>query len=365
MLVELVCRLDPDRWQPTVISLGSADGPLADRLRIADVDVRCLGVCRRSELLKIRRLVGELKRLQPRLVQTWLFHANVAGCLAARWAGIGDVVTGIRVAERRSRWRLWAERFSGRMARRHICVSQDVATFSRERTRLDVDRIRVVPNGVDVGRFDRATPRDLSQQGVPADHHVIASVGRLDSQKDPLAAIDAMEVVLQSHADAHLVLAGDGPLRENVQERIDRRGLGRRIHLLGWIPDVERLLARSVGVLLSSRWEGMPNIVLESMAAGVPVVTTAVEGIGELVEDGRTGWVVQGGHVGGLADALDDLLDAPEAAVAMGQRARRRAIECFSLEAMVRGYEAVWQEVIDGEQGEPNSVESSRGQGFA
>ncbi|MFP6770585.1 MAG: glycosyltransferase, partial [Planctomycetaceae bacterium] len=111
MLVELVCRLDRHRWQPTVISLGSGDGPLIERLREAEIEFCCLGACCRWDVMTIFKLARELKRIQPRLLQTWLFHGNVAGCLAARWAGVDDVVTGNRVAERRRRWRSWIERF--------------------------------------------------------------------------------------------------------------------------------------------------------------------------------------------------------------------------------------------------------------
>jgi starch synthase (maltosyl-transferring) len=347
MLVELVCRLDRRRWRPTVISLGSGDGPLIERLRDAEIDFRCLGARCRWDVMMVFKLVGELKRIQPRLLQTWLFHGNVAGCLAARWAGVDDVITGNRVAERRRRWRAWIERFCVRRARRHICVSRDVAEFCRKWTRLEPVRIRVIPNGVDTARFDRAIVSDLSGLGIADDQPVIASVGRLDPQKDPLALIDVMERVLQSHPDAHLVLAGDGPLRAKVEQTIERSGLAGRIHLLGWIADVESLLARSSGVLLTSLWEGMPNVVLESMAAGVPVVTRAVEGVAELVEHGRTGWVVRDGGIDGLADAVEHLLDDPEQALAMGQHARRRAIEHFSLDVMVQRYEQMWQEVID------------------
>jgi glycosyltransferase involved in cell wall biosynthesis len=343
MFVELVCRLDRDQWQPTVISLGAESDPFADRLRRAGIEVRCLGVARRWDVSAVRRLAGELKQLRPDVLQTWLYHANVAGCLAARLVGIEPVVTGIRVAEQRYRWRWWVERFCTSRACRHVCVSRDVAEFSRSHGGLDARKLEVIPNGVDVDRFTGVEPMGLGDRGISAGVPVVAWIGRLEPQKDPLAAIETFEEVVKLDSDCRLVMAGEGPLRERIETRIAALGLGDRIMLLGRVSEIPSLLARSSALLLTSRWEGMPNVVLEAMAAGRPVVTRSAHGIGDLVEDGHTGVVVVDGHPSILAGALSTLLADGDGAETMGQRGRRKVVEEFSLETMVSRYEAVWR----------------------
>ena len=346
MFVELVCRLDRDQWQPTVISLGAESEPFADRLRREGIEVRCLAVTRRWDVSAVARLAGELKQLAPDVLQTWLYHANVAGCLAARWVGIEPIVTGIRVAEQRGRWRRWVERICTSRASRHVCVSRDVAEFSRSHGSLDAEKLEVIPNGVDVDRFTGVEPMDLGDRGIATGIPVVAWIGRLEPQKDPLAAIEAFGAVVRSDPNCRLVMAGEGSLRGRIEARIEHLGLGERVVLLGRVSEIPSLFARSCGLLLTSRWEGMPNVVLEAMAAGRPVVTRPVHGIGDLVKDGHTGMVVVDDQPAILGEALLALLADRDAAEAMGRRGRRKVIEKFSLETMVSRYEAVWQREI-------------------
>ena len=346
MFVELVCRLDRERWRPTVISLGTESESLAKRLRDDGIEVRCLSVARRWDVSVVGRLARELKDLAPDVLQTWLYHANVAGCLAAGRAGIDPVVTGIRVAEQRGRWRSWIERFCTRQARRHVCVSRDVAEFSRIKGGLAAEKIEVIPNGVDINRFTGVEPMDLSDRGIGDQVPVVAWIGRLDPQKDPLAAIEAFGRIDSSHPECRLVMAGEGPLRGLVESQIESRGLSNRVELMGAVSEIPALLIRSCALMLTSRWEGMPNVVLEAMAAGRPVVTRIVEGTGELVEDGRTGLVVGDDLAASLAEALDTLLSDRETAESMGRRGRQKVAQQFSLDTMVASYEALWQREI-------------------
>ena len=347
MFVELVCGLDRARWDPTVVSLGSESEPLVSKLRDSGVEVRCLGVKRRWDLPgAVARLARELRSLSPDLLQTWLFHANVAGCLAAGRVGLQTVVTGVRVAERRGRWRLWLERYCTRRARRHICVSGDVAEFSRDHAGLDPSKLVVIANGVDVSGVSEADPIDLSRQRITDGVPVLAWIGRLDPQKDPLSAVEALGQLRATQPECHLVLAGEGPLRGEVESRIAELGLSQRVHLLGQISEVPSLLARCCGLVLTSHWEGMPNVVLEAMAAGRPVVSRVVEGVSDLVEDGVTGWLVADDHVSSLSAALERLLEDREFAGTMGERGQRKVTEEYSIEAMVSGYEALWERVL-------------------
>jgi glycosyltransferase involved in cell wall biosynthesis len=279
-----------------------------------------------------------LRQFRPAILQTFLFHANLAGRIAGRLAGIKTIVSGIRVAERRSRIRLWVDRGTNGMVRTNVCVSQAVADFSTSQGRLLPKKIVVIRNGVDVARFAEAVPADVTTLGIPRGSQVLLTIGRLDRQKGLATLIDAATIVAPRFPQAHFLLVGDGPQRTDLDHLIREKGLAGRIHLAGWRPDVPELLAAGTALILPSLWEGLPNVVLEAMAAGLPVVATRVEGTSELVIDGRTGLLVPAQAPQDLAFAIEQILSDPAHARTMGQSARERATAEFSWDKMVDQY---------------------------
>jgi glycosyltransferase involved in cell wall biosynthesis len=284
------------------------------------------------------RLVRELRHFQPAILQTFLFHANLAGRIAARFAGVGAIVSGIRVAEKRSRIPLWLDRWTNRLVAKNVCVSQAVAEFSIREVRLAPEKIVVIPNGVDVSRFSAASLADLAPFGVPSDSQVLLTVGRLDRQKGLGDLIEAAAIVASRFTRVHFLLVGEGSERPEIERHIRERGLTGRVHLAGWRPDVPELLAAGDALILSSHWEGLPNVILEAMAAGLPVVSTRVEGTSELVIDGETGLLVAPQSPADLAAGIEKLIADPAAAKAMGQRGRELVAANFSWDKMVSQY---------------------------
>jgi glycosyltransferase involved in cell wall biosynthesis len=164
---------------------------------------------------------------------------------------------------------------------------------------------------------------------IPPDSKTFTCVGRLSAQKGQLLLIDAFADLVASGADARLVLAGDGELRGAVEARIAARGVGDRVTITGWIDgaQVRELLQASRALVLPSFAEGLPVVILEAFALGRPVVTTFVAGIPELVEAGRSGWLVPAGAQAPLVAALREALDAPtERLEAMGRHGRTRVL---------------------------------------
>ena len=155
-LVRIVTGLDRSLWEPQVISLNNR-GPLTEPLKAAGIPVTAIGAGRvRSPRGLWRATIGLtqcLKEQRPEVLQTFLFHANITGRLAAKRAGVPVVVSGIRVAEKRGRWRLTLDRLTDHLVSRHVCVSQSVADFSISESGLPESKVVVIPNGVDVERF--------------------------------------------------------------------------------------------------------------------------------------------------------------------------------------------------------------------
>ena len=346
-LVALATGLDRDRWRPAVACLAGA-GALAGPLREAGIEVACLGVGARRPVAAVRALGRALRAQRPALVQGFLFHANVASRLAARLAGRPPVLGGLRVAERRpSRgWHLALDRLTSPLGVGSVCVSTGVERFSVGRGGLDPDRLVVIPNGVDPARFDAATPVDRAALGVPPGAELCLYVGRLDPQKGLEVLVDAAADVARDRPAWHLAVAGDGPLRDELVARAAAAGLGDRVRWLGRRGDVPGLLRAADCLVLPSLWEGMPNVVLEAMAAGLPVVATAVEGTEDLVIPGATGWLVPPGRPGPLADALREAAADPDRRRALGRAGRARVEAEFAPARVVAAYERLWAGVL-------------------
>jgi starch synthase (maltosyl-transferring) len=309
------------------------------------VPVDCLGVDPARPARAVARLAAALRAERPALVQSFLFHANVASRLAAALAGRPRpwVVGGLRVAERRKRWHLWLDRLTAGLAAGSVCVSEGVRRFSRDVGGWPDDRLTVIPNAVDVAPFERAEAVARESLGVPPGSFLILYVGRLDQQKGLPDLLDALSGVTAARPDVHLALAGDGPERVWLAHRLAADPvLAAPTHPLGPRDDVAGLLKAADLLVLSSLWEGMPNAVLEAMAAGRAAVATAVEGTEDLVIPGQTGWLVPPSAPEDLARALLDAASDPTRLRRFGEAARARAEAEFSPARAVLAYESLW-----------------------
>lgn len=345
-MVNLATRVNRRRWAPKVFAI-AGEGDLARVLRAEDIPFECLGCKRHQPIRALTRLALALRKFQPGIVQSFLFHANLASRLVTPLAGWPPVVSGIRVAERDKRWHLVLDRLTARLGAAHVCVSKGVLHFSQEVGKLDPRRLTVIPNGIDPAPFDEAGAIPRPALGIPEESRLALFVGRLDRQKGLPDLLDAAERVAVACPAWHLVLAGDGPYRQWLVEQVDaRRPLSGRVHILGRRDDVPSLLKTSDVLVLPSLWEGMPNVVLEAMAASKPVIATTVEGTDELVVPGETGWLVPPGDPLALGAALIAAASDPEQSTTFGLNGRSRVASRFSLEQTVAAYERLWSRLL-------------------
>jgi glycosyltransferase involved in cell wall biosynthesis len=350
-LTELATRIDRNRFTPVVYCLAPRplreDASCLPPLMSAGVEVHCLGGRSVWQFpLVARRLKRLLLAQKPQLIQTFLFHANVLGRIAARRAGVGRVVCGVRVAERAARWHLWLDRITQSRVDRYVCVSQAVADFTARQLRLPAEKLAVIPNGIDLDKYPAGQTADLTAFGVPAGRRVIVFVGRLEPQKGIQWLIESSPLWLSQVPDCDLLLVGEGPLRASLESAVRSAGIADRVHFAGWRADVPAILAASRLLVLPSAWEGMPNVVLEAMASRLPVLASNVEGVRELLGPSAATQTVRFGDSQALAGRIVSVLRDPGALGALGAENRRRAEENFSIARMVHAYEDLWASLL-------------------
>jgi glycosyltransferase involved in cell wall biosynthesis len=210
------------------------------------------------------------------------------------------------------------------------------------------DKYVTIRSGIDLDRFGNpGRPRHEVRRelGIPSNVPVVGTVTRLSDQKAPLDFVAAAGTVAERRPDVHFVVVGDGPLRDDVEAEIAARHLSGSIHVTGLRRDVPDLMHSFDVFALSSLWEGLPRVLPQAMAAGLPIVATAVDGNAEAVTDGVNGFLTPPADPEAFADALLRLLDDPELAREFGEAGLEMVGE-FGARKMVQDIEALYQELL-------------------
>jgi sugar transferase (PEP-CTERM/EpsH1 system associated) len=324
-------------------------GANRERLR-PDVEVFELGKSAGHDLPTFGRLVRLLRRLRPDVVHTrnW---ATFDGVVAARLAGVSRIAHGehgrdISDPEGRHRRRNTFRRLLAPLVRRFVTVSDDLQRWLVHDVGIAASKVTRIHNGVDTDRYaprDRRASRAALQ--LPLDRTVIGTVGRLDPVKDHASLLRAFAALSGRDPDSILVIAGDGPCRDELQALAVSLGLTPRVRFLGVRHDVAAVLPSFDVFVLPSIAEGISNTILEAMAAGLPVIATRVGGNPELVVDGETGRLVPREDPERLAAAIAGYVVDAALRSRHGDQARRRTLEQFSLAAMRDAYARLYVEL--------------------
>lgn len=352
-LVELVKRIDRDSFRPVILSLKPTGELLAELSRL-DVPVLEFGtgpgVFSARTARGFIRAVSYLRRERIDILSCLLGITTLFGPFAGRLAGVPVVVNNQRNLSYWIEGRL-EEVVYGYVNRRLVdAVLVNSAAAERElieRFAVPKDRIISIGVGVDADLFARAeVPRDLRTELGLGDGPVVGMVAKLSPVKGHEFFLEAAAEICRSHPGVSFLVVGDGPRRRELEAMADRLGLREAVRFLGARDDVPSLLKLMDVFVLSSLSESSPNAVLEAMAAGVPVVSTRVGGLPELVQDGSTGRLVEPQDAGALADAIVAFLDDPVRARLAGNLARQIAREQFDIERVVRKVEETFAHLL-------------------
>lgn len=275
------------------------------------------------------------------------YKANILGRLATRSLRIPTLAVSRGWTGECLRVKLYEslDRFALRWMDRVICVSQAQAT-SVTKAGVSPLKIDTISNAIDPDRFECPTPSDRSQlmRYFPRPvRWIIGAAGRLSPEKGFDVLVRAATIARKQNTQLGFILFGDGPCREDLQKQISTAGIADHFVLAGFSSDIDRWLPNCDALALSSHTEGLPNIILEACAAGVPVIATAVGGTPEVIQDGITGFLVSAGDALSLANRICQTVASEKNRFDMGQRGRERVLTHFGFAQQAQQYTALFK----------------------
>ena len=304
-------------------------GPVADQLAAAGIRVTALGAKSPRDLKAIRSLIRLIGTGRFDTVFSFLIHANVAAAIASAACPGVRYLQSIHTTQPNPRWHWWAQGFAQLAAERIVVPSQSVADALRERSHIALEKLLVIPNAIDVEHFPIAS----IAPGAPP--YAIGFLGRLD----PIKRVpDLLETVRLLDGMVRLEIFGEGEDRPRIERTIDRLGLRNSVTLHGAIARPQLALSQLQLIALPSEAEGLPMVLLEAMASGVPVVATDVPGIRDVVRNGRNGLLVVPGSPAALAGAIRRILEDPWLKKSLIDAARQDVVQRFGWPAVIRRY---------------------------
>jgi glycosyltransferase involved in cell wall biosynthesis len=317
-------------------------------LRESGVRVEIIGKSFKIDPFALARLVKSLKSIKPELVQTWLFAANAYGRVAARRAGVAKIVASERCVDSwKSGIEHWVDRKLAPGTDRVVVNSRAVAEFYARRG-IDPQKLVVIANAVPAAAsvIDAERAELERRLAVPPDASVIGFVGRLWRQKRVVDLLIAFDVLRLAEMNVYLAIAGEGPEAASLRERARDLKIEDHVRFLGHVAAPAALYERIDLLALPSDFEGMPNVALEAMQAGKPVVASRIAGMDETVLDGETGVLVAPRMPFELAQAMRRLLLDPELRRRMGEAGRERVTRENSVGRMTDAYEALYESLL-------------------
>lgn len=309
-----------DRW-----------GPMADQIEKNGISVTALNASGITDLSVIRRLIKLIRGQNFDTVLSFLVHANaIAAAASLRCPGV-DFLQSIQTTQLHPRWHWWVQRLAQRRARQIIVPSPSAAAVAQQRAGVPPERITVIPNGID-------PPPSMPQRGPSQPPHRVVFLGRLDPVKRLPDLIDAISLLGDF---ATLDVFGEGPQRPLLEKRISSLGLTSRITLHGAVSTPSQALTDAALLVLPSQAEGFGLVLIEAMAAGIPVIATDAPGIRDVVQNGVTGLLVPIASPPALADAIRKILTDEDLRNRLTNAAWADVTKRFTWDAAIAAYRRI------------------------
>jgi len=363
-LLELICRLPRERFDPLLVVL-KREGDLESRCREMGITPCYLGFRGffstlypwnlAALLWNSGALVVKMARERYRVIHGYLFISYIIAAFLGTLAGV-PVIVGSRRSMGSSKTRSWnwlhrlLEIMANRWTDMIVANSRAVMEDTIVRESLPPEKVTFIYNGVDPERFTVRPGEEMPELSppIPDNAVVVGMVANLIHYKNHMMLLRALPLVREKVPAVHALLIGkDSGIQEELEAFAAEQGIQSCITFAGPRHDIPTLLSLLTVSVLTSREEGFPNALLESMAAALPVVATRVGGIPEVVDEGETAFLVDSDDHVALAQRLTELLSDPHLARAMGEKGKERVRALFSMEAMVASTEALYMELLE------------------
>lgn len=356
-LYQLISSLNAEIFKAIVVQLNPGDSPPIKNGQMGNAEVFHLPTRRFYSLngfMQLSRLCSIAKARHVDIIHTFFEKSEVLGWLASRFSRIPIWITSRRdLGFKRKEIYNKIFRIASRNCDKCIANCRAVKTQIMQKEDIPEEKIEVIHNGLDFSEYQLQSNGSLrTELGIRSDIPLIGMIANFHFDvKGHGFFLASSARILEKFQDCAFLLVGDGPLRKKNETLASELGIKGKVHFLGRRNDVPSIISNLDISVLSSTSEGLSNVILESMAAGVPVVVTDVGGSGEVIENGVTGYLVPPADPEALADAITKLIENPGKAKAMGAAGKKVVHEKFSIEAMVKEYEDLYKQLLEETRG--------------
>ncbi len=345
-----ICKALKEHYEIYVIT--TPGGILIEQLRARGVAVYTIPIERNNNPRVIWSLRSIIREIDPDLIHTHDARAAFVVSIAALLAGAYPLLYHVHLF---NRWRAQSgymrllDKVSCKLCSRIVTCSDHLREYLAEAQGIDPEMLVAIPNCVDTRKF---TPRETSETmlpwKLPEDAFVLLCCARLTENKGIVHLLRALARIKITHPQVHLVLAGDGELRGELQSTARALGIAESVHFAGFIADVRSVLAKCDAYIQPSLVEGLPISVLEAMSMGKPVVATAISGTPEIVRNRQTGLCVPAADAGALCEAITRVIEYPDAREAMAREGKRLVRREYSLGSLHDRLCSLYSELLTG-----------------
>jgi len=346
-MVAIATHLPRDRFEVTVATTRPAGGSLIAQVQASGLRHLALDRRGRLDLVPFRRLARYLRDERIDVLHAHKFGSNLWGSIFGRLTSVPAVIAHEHTWSYQGKpWRRVLDgQVIGRLVDLFVAVSERDRDRMIELEGVPADKILVLPNPY-IPRPDQGSVDVRNHLGLPADAPLVATAAVLRPQKALEVLIEAFAQVARSMPAAHLVIGGDGPRREALEQRAHELGVAERVHFLGWWQDITSLLECADVAAMSSDFEGSPLFALECMMHGTPLVSTDVGNVGEMLEDGRGVLIVPPRDAAALADAIEALLRDPERRAAQASFASGKTPR-YRIDSVALEFAAIYERLVE------------------
>lgn len=348
-LYELVKGIDREKFEPIVISL-SQGGYWGREIQKLNIQIIELQRRKNREITRLFKLIKILKAIKPDIVHTYMFTANSYGRVAALIARVPIIIASERnIAEMgkdKNRFGIYIDKLLASFTHGIICNTHKASESLVKKYSFDAKKVFTVHNGFNEANFFKKNSVNSQKKLAKK---VVGTIGRLYHQKNHRLFLDMAKIVLERSGDESIkfLIVGKGELRDELEDQFNHLGLENKVVFTGERSDIHDLLQNMDVFVTTSLYEGMSNAIMEAMAAGLPVLATDVGGNGELVIDGQTGFLCPSKDAMALADGVTSLINSEKEAKRMGENGRKRILNEFTVEKMLRETENIYMKLLE------------------